>query len=96
MVYKDEHHEVFNMSGITWPPNLEDAPEIDYHLMYPRVMELTYFVHTQYAHTAMKHAPLSIQFFDAVNSIQRAIKWNDDDCKSTVEDPWKEFVPRMT
>ena len=53
MVYKDDHHEIFNLSGVSWPPPLEDAKEIiDYYLMYPRVMELTYFIHTQYLHTA--------------------------------------------
>ena len=77
--YKDDHLEVFLEAGFTWPPDLEQASEVNFTGMTQRVSEVVWYMHMKYkANTSESHRPSTIQFFDANNSITRTLAWDQN------------------
>ena len=90
--YKDEHIEIFKTFGLTWPPDLDSAREINYHGMHHRQCELAFFYHQ--AFPMPDHE--DFQFVDLLPSITRTLRWNSE--TASHKNPWSKagLMPTMT
>ena len=99
--WREEHRALFEKAGLSWPPNLEEATEIDFtFLTVGRMEEAAYLLH--YAFPVLPESVGQWESVDINPTLSRVlglgsqIKMGDDLSKVTLQRAWSSHMRTLT